>query len=521
MNTNLVNNFERKLTLKKLLIFIQLFIFLTIFFSFTILGSSVLFDDISMFITICFTVCVIISLIIADKNTFPIISIIGSFLFLFYFPRLIFYIVLPKNIILPFHKKLTADEINNGLIYITFGYVSIVAGIIFFDKFFKKIKTKSQITLKIPRYENNFSKKSILNVFFIIIAIDIFLNIYLAVNPYAGLNFGTYHKLIMVFRTLTGNDTIFFISFGIFFYDYYENKKSLKSLIIICIIYWLDTILSGSKSGILRINQILLIIYVSKYNIKKIKIKYIGLIFLILAIMGPLTFYVSTSIRYIHIFKKSFISNFQEISNDIDNYVIEIDNNRMSSNVPEAIIPFIKIFFPIIDRLGTIDYTLYVLNLNRNDENVKYYLNFSYLSKSILNILLPGNPFHEARFNTSRIMPILFNNKDENYLDLPSSFNTNPWSSWGISYIYFGKIGGLFFLFIIFGFFQLLYLIIKEYSQSDILISLILFLTAVTFIGAMGLDTWITLLIFLIIQILVIFLLLIFSNLFINIRKNN
>jgi len=145
----------------------------------------------------------------------------------------------------------------------------------------------------------------------------------------------------------------------------------------------------------------------------------------------------------------------------------------------------------IVNRIGVLDYVVEILSDRGNRAQLKRYMNIEYAVKSFLNSTVLGTPFPEAEIKTSRVMPIVYRERNEDHLR--RNFLSEPWTVWGLGYAFFGGLGGLGAIFILAFLVQIGFLAVMNFSGSYKYYAGTYYLFGSTLAGFllnMGVDHW-------------------------------
>jgi hypothetical protein len=150
-------------------------------------------------------------------------------------------------------------------------------------------------------------------------------------------------------------------------------------------------------------------------------------------------------------------------------------------------------FYTVANRFGVVDYEILVLTQEPDFQAKKRFINLPYITKSIVNALVPGEPYQDATLSTSRLVTVLYRGFTEEYVKTHGYFS-EYYTPWGIFFLLFGWWGGLAGLFVSGFLIHGLYIFIVRYSGkfSLHLGSLYLLTVPLLFYGNSGIDHWIS-----------------------------
>lgn len=531
---------------------------LPIILGFSIWGPSILFNHTTFFHVCIMSSMLFLSLHFSNEGTFPVVAILTLELVLYYFIRLVCYLWIPDDLYIPYGVAVNVGDVNECLEYINLAIFFLMSGLFLFSWIYtRRIRPRfSQGAFRIKGFflKNHISNKALLLVYLIALALEFYLTNFLKIVPANARHFGTYHTLLMGLRTSVNIDSCFFFVFSILFYNYYRYKTGRNYLLFVLLTYWFSTIMAGAKSGILRVDTVLLCFFITCFPRDKIKFKSMVLICLGTVILGPLSFYLCQSVRMTQINSQSLTENISKLQEEFfdkgkrlkeKSALMMARYNRvegikatagpMGVILPEAVpingqlnaeltkalpagwaglhgssfwqafvAPNLRYVLLILDRLGIMDYAILAVVKLKNVARVQHYFSMSYLFKSIANMVLPGTPYKEAELRTSRTMLIFFGQGDEESALL--RFNSEPWTAWGAAILHFGLLGGLAFLFLAMGgLFMALRLTIDFFpSFPYVYAALFLWVGIWGFFANFGLDNLAAILVFMGVQFLLL-----------------
>lgn len=165
------------------------------------------------------------------------------------------------------------------------------------------------------------------------------------------------------------------------------------------------------------------------------------------------------------------------------------------------------IIAPVLNRLGwVLDYPVLIVTQEGDSEAKGKYMNLLCPTKNIINMLVPGNPFPEAKIMTSRVVDVIYRGAVEP--SMYSRYFSEYWTLWGLAYVLFGWLGGLlpilFIGFIIHSLYALIIMLFSGLYQFYLKLWLLFYVT-MGIIGNMGFDSAFTALFFGLLQFTVLY----------------
>jgi len=267
------------------------------------------------------------------------------------------------------------------------------------------------------------------------------------------------HFFIMAIKTLISNDLAFFVLLTCILIEDKKTKLDRLMLFFSTALYSIQITLMGSKGAFVRVSLIFLVLLMCRYGNIRLKALKLTLVISLAIILSIVGYGIGLASRMQILTNENF-----SISQSIDVTEQVLNGSDLSD-----------FLVAILDRLGTIDYPILIISSPKTDKPSPYFT-ISYAIKSYLNIMLPGDPFSDAIFPTGRVLAIIYGDyTEENLLDM---FNSEPWTIWGVTYAFFGWLGGLLFLFISAFALHSLYV---RLSQSPFLSPGLLFLAQATY----------------------------------------
>jgi hypothetical protein len=233
----------------------------------------------------------------------------------------------------------------------------------------------------------------------------------------------------------------------------------------------------GSRAGSLRtLTVIVVILIIIQGNFRTTASKFVG-IFLLLGLIGLLTFPSATMSR---IFIKG---THYKIPDAISYAKVEVEAAGLKTSP--------KLIHRVLHRLGIVlDYPILILTQEGDPAAKAKYLNLQYPLKNIANLLVPGTVFPEAQLSTSRAIDVIYRGGDE--VGMYERYFSEFWTLWGLAYAYFGYLGGLFVIFflgfIIHSLYAIIIMLFSGMLQFYLRIWFLLYVT-MGIIGNGGIDS--------------------------------
>ena len=353
-----------------------------------------------------------------NKNYF---SILYTFYSLFFLLIPLGYILLNENYVFgrglieqPFLQENIREKLGISIIQLMLYWISIWISIYIVSPP-KKIFKKNKFFANIKNYE----------VLILVSIIGILISILVHSNKVPGVN---------IFRFLFSDPVIIIYSSILFFYlkntsDILSKFLDFKFLLIL-FLYLLNFSYLSSKGGV-YILIVLIFVSITSYNNFlnfKIILPTKKLIFIIILIAFFLFVLLSTY--------RSYISTSDEFNFFVLKELLK-DPNFYSSFIGKCERILIRVSNHGVDQFLLINQSFFEYNLS-------YSLDFAhYLLKNFINIILPGTIFIENYLPSSQLFgdvihqrELLGKSNEESFLQ---NINTQPYTSFGLSLILFGK----------------------------------------------------------------------------------
>lgn len=451
-----MNFFTKQITISKYLAAGLIFWFSFCLFFFLTLGPSLLFNLTTLALCFFLTAFIIFFFFTTRKTpVFETFGILSLLLLIYCFPRLISYLVLKqenlKLLYILFPKNWTATDVNKGLVFFILGVVSIALGLFLGNKI---SRSRSPLLQKTSQP----SLTSLVLAGIIIYSIDGYFTIFNGLNASSNCQIPNLSgKWLIHFFS---GDIFLFLGIGFSLKQLgHRPKASYSFLFFHILIFLIYSLMLGSRGGGLRVFMIFCCLFFALHRDFKIKPIKILLFTFFFTTTSSLLFKVGTVLRetnryscpsdknnsnLISLKQQQFLKQFNLYESD-DNKV----NAKLNSiNDPRNLskLDFPPHYLKILDRLGTIDYPLGILTTKRDEKAVKKYMSFDRVFKSIINNIVIGSPYPDPELMTNNMMPLIYRGFDIGHVR--SNFLSEPWTLWGVSYLYFGYAGGIIFMFL-------------------------------------------------------------------------
>jgi len=476
----------KTLTFKAYLyIFLIFFIvLLTVLFLFK--GGNELFTRTTYVLTFALIIFFMLTLYLARDDLFVQVAVMTIFFLFYIFPRIFSYLAFPSLVKFPFGDNVSAVKINQGLEFVFWGTIMLFLG----------MGSAFVLSKRLPRVTRHrtivFDKKPVFFFFLISIFVDLFITFWLGVGFLTKLRYETHNSLIQFIKLIFHVDVIFFMIFLIYLlHDFEEKKLNLRNYIFIFFVYVVYLALNGSRmSGfkILLIFTFMILYFFPNLNLKP---KKFFVFFVTLGLISFLSYPLATQVRVKFIpyfFDKRGIQNGELLLEfrDFFNVSGSTDAGFELYAKPK------RLLSDIMNRFGLLDYAVLTITEKPDSAAKHKYISYSYLGKSIVNTCLPGDPFPDAKLSTSRLLPVLYRGFSEQYVQTHGYFS-ELYTLWGISYLFWGWMGGLGALFMIGFLLEMAYFFIHSFcGPLRDYFGLYFLLVIFSYYSSMGLDHSIT-----------------------------
>ena len=435
------------------------------------------------------------------KINTPLISYISFLYSIFVLPRLFMLSYMPDFVKFPF-EDITSTIINKGLVIFLLTTVMLYLGIFFGAKIWPQKKYLQE--------DGVFSFKAVSIILIINLMVVGFLNYFLEMSPYLhSVNSFEHNNFIQILKCFFSLDTVMFLTLTIFFSNQKHHNDG-KWLFLTCItifLFWIDSTLSGSRGGSLRILMQFIVVYliVNKAYLKE-RIVFFFL-FLIICI-SPITYNFGDYARKTINTTQNF--NPRLVVKNI--YYSESYYDNSSS---------LKSFEAIFNRLSIVDYAILLPYTPRNESLLKKYVSWEYIFKSTINSIYPGTLFQEAPLSTARAINVIYRKYTENFV-LSNGYFSEFWTSFALLFFLFGLLVIPIHFFIGLGLqFGYTFFSKMKYNYNIFLLASYLYLAPIFILFTMGIDHTIQSILVVFFQSLSFFLIYKLATFFIYLMRSN
>jgi len=435
--------------------------------------SNPWFDEITVIISLGIGLVLFFAIRFSEKYLFQQIAVICFFFIVFLLPRIVTYLFMPAIVEWPFGDDINAETVNAGLLYVLIGTLLFIIGMIIADKFFRPYLPLSSAVVWDDSY---YSTKALVTLFLIVLAFTFYVQVGVGISPYGKMRVENNNALFQLVKSVFEFDAAFFLVFStLLFRNIIENKSKWISVIMVAFCYIFITGLAGSRSAILRIMTALTISFIVISDNFHFRIVKLCMTMFPLVMVGLMVFPLATLSRVIT-FRKHHNYTFS-----FEYTVTEMFDFQGLESVISS----------VLNRLGwVLDYAVLIVTQEGDPAANEKYMNLLYPTKNIINILLPGNPFPEAKIMTSRVIDVIYRGSQEP--SMYSRYFSEFWTLWGLGYALFGWIEGLlvisFIGFIIYSLYALIIIGFSGFRQFYLRIWL-LFYVVMGIVGNMGFDS--------------------------------
>lgn len=411
----------------------------------------------SLTVTLCFILSsVVVFSLQNSKNTtsFDLLSILAFSILVYFVPRLFQYLTVKqenlKQLYILFPMHWSQGTVDYGLYYIILGILSIFVGFKLANLCQEKLQINTQMSDKFAI----FSKPSLLALFLtgaIIYAVDGYYTIYQGLSAASNCSIPDIPgKWLIHFFS---GDIFIFVVIGFMLKQGHLSALQRYSFLMLQLsIYLSYTLALGSRGGTLRLLAIFFSFFVAYRQNFRIKIWQIILIFPALLFSSIALYKIGTVIRETHRYScgDGSFAKAENFTKELGNYsagystdprftkkFVADERNLTRFDLPPK-------YSKILDRMGVLDYPIGILSMTGDKASIDKYMSFEHIGKNIYNNIVLGTPYPEATEMTNNMMPIIY--RGFNLKHIKENFLSEPWTLWGIGYIYFGYFGGLIFI---------------------------------------------------------------------------
>ncbi|MEN6374935.1 MAG: hypothetical protein ABFD75_09165 [Smithella sp.] len=446
-----------------LVIFLCIYLFALVA-GFLLQGAGTLFDVRSLLISVALVILILGMICHPLDKIFCFWAMIAIIFLIFIFPRIMMYMLTPAIVTFPFGKDINRTTVFIGLTYVLLGMASLAIGQLLYEKFMSKMFVSGTMASN----SASFCQLPLLAIVFLIfLIIQIYISCGLGISPYllnARMSTFWANTFVQLICVIIDADMLLLICFITILGRSDLSKTSRWSFAIgIATCYLFASAYLGSRGGSMRLLIILLAVLLACYGNFRVSIYRILCVMSLLMVIGWVSFPFATMQRMKSVamyntaaqelvddkakedieakakFKELFIIKAKKrveeslLAETAENITTILNNNLIMALINSK---------HILDRIGVLDYAILVVTQSANTECKKRIMTIDYTFKSLINSV-PGTPFPEAELNTSRLVSALFRPETpESYLKV-SGYHSEPYTAWGLSFLFFGWWGGL------------------------------------------------------------------------------
>ena len=453
-----------------------------------LLDSNPLFDELTLLLSLGIGLLLLFAVKFSRKYLFDQIAIITFFFLIFILPRIITYLFAPAVVIWPFGYGIDASTINAGLLYVLIGTMFFIIGIAIADIVFRPSLPLSSAASGDP---SCYSTRALITLFLVVVAIQLYASIIMEISPYGKMRAESYNTLFQLIKTSLELDSAFFFVFAtLLFRSKIVNKSEWGAVILVLLCYIFVTALCGSRAGVLRVVTALMIIPIVIQGNFRLKLGKFLTAILLLGGLSLAIFPFATMNRL------AITASHRDNPYAYEYAIAESKDLKMYG----------KLSARVLNRLAVLDYPILIVTQEGDPEAKEKYINLLYPTKNIINMLMPGNPFPDAKIMTSRVVDVIYRGASEP--PMYSRYFSEHWTLWGLAYVLFGWLGGLFAIlfigFIIHSLYALIIMLFSGTYQFYLRLWLLLYVTQ-GIIGNMGVDSAFTTIFFGLLQFTVLY----------------
>lgn len=381
--------------------------------------KSELYNKITLFYNLLIIFILFIGYILSKGKCRSIIQVICVLFYLYILLRMIVFSFSPEVVQFPLGLELSLEEINYGLAKFSLFLAIFLMGIIL-------VNGRKTISYDFGG-EKNF--KFIIICLFVCFLFSIYfeysifsrkdVSVYsLGIDESANLAIYT-----NIFTVIISADVLLFLILYYFQVSFYSrnitliDKRFVFIITLISIIIYISiSIMLGSRGAGIRVVLFIIALFLVLKN-EDSHFKFFvrsGSIVLITVALNLLLFPLAEQNR----------SHYYNSAQSQTNLSLEKNKNLLTSAVQ------------IFNRLGVLDY--FIITSSREVKPVckEKYLTFSYATKVIVNFIMPGDPFEDAKLKTPEIFGICYSEKT---IETMKRRTSEIWTLPGIAKHYFGS----------------------------------------------------------------------------------
>lgn len=454
---------------------------------YTLRGPGPLFDGITLLLAVGFGGLLLALLWTARRAIFPLAAVLIFTCLIFVLPRLLQYLWTPDLVEFPFGTGTDSASVNLALVALLAGTAAVGAG---FAAAATVLRRAGWAQPRVAPEPNMYSTSTILLVFAIMLAIEVYISVVMGVGVFGKYRADTGNTLIQLLKVMFGIDMAFFMALiALSPPGRAPRKYAWAAVLVVVYIFYLTY--TGSRVGGLRVLTMLMMYLLAARGNFRVRLGDLTVVVLPLALVSVLAFPLATYTRNVLV-----VERFLKLGGERPASIRGVDQRvraaeivgRKDLELYERPLRFAAV---VLNRLGAIDYLVLVVTEPGDPAEKARYLSLGYAAKSIINTFMPGALFPEEELSTSRAHSIVYRGiKGITHL---SAYNSEYWTLWGLGYLLFGWAGGVVALAAAGALFQAVYLGIMRFAGGYrvYLGAWFLFMTSLYYLS-MGVDHSVT-----------------------------
>lgn len=214
-----------------------------------------------------------------------------------------------------------------------------------------------------------------------------------------------------------------------------DQRRKLLVILTVAICYLAITTAGGSRAGLLRLITFAVIILIV-LNVKlRFEIKWVSAVLVGVTAIAALSFSIGTAVRVYQAFDtektpKALTAAFLHQNSDAEKtakaMTIAFHDNfpdgLMAGAANRMAVPFL---YAIVTTTSTV-----------NEDARARFFNIAYTVKNVINNV-PGTPFPEAYFETSRLFGVVYRGMDESEVQKQKGYFSEFYTVWGLATLFF------------------------------------------------------------------------------------
>ncbi len=386
-----------------------------------------------------------------NRPSYDSLLVLAFTMCFFFFPRLLQYLAVKqenlKLLYLLFPMPWTSADINYGLTYVVLGTLLIIAALLTAESVYYRF-SRNKIGQDLFQSHRIPTLKSLIATGVVIYVVEGYYIIYLGLSASSNCNLDVAGKWLIHF--FSGDVYILIVIVALV--SQYKSLllKYKVYLYVSLVIYSGYLLLLGSRGATLRLLIIGICLAIACYRDFRIRLVTLLILIPIVGVISVQSYFLGTAIREFKRYNcgSDKMFSFSEPERDTVGYEA---NEKFVAKYRNDVRNVTKFNLPpeyarILDRLGVIDYAIGIVTMKPDPAVKETYINYSYPLKNLANNLIIGVPYPEAEKMTNNLMPMLYRNLPlQHVLD---NFVSEPYTIWGLAYLYYGYVGGLIFIFI-------------------------------------------------------------------------